>query len=163
MRAILGLPTLMGAALLVAGCGSFAPPEPSPPTPEEPVELPSEDADIRAGFEELSELTIPDDAEDVDITVEHSGAGTPLYRVGFITDAEGLEEFCNADNFSPYTLISEPDEEERERFEITEETVDGMVHCRGSGVENHTDREVIAVWPEEDVAAVHGIVWELPG
>ena len=153
----------LSALILLAGCGEdIKPLSPSISTPEEPVPLPEGEEEIYDGFEELSELTIPEDAEDVEITVNHSGANLPVYYATFITDPDGVEEFCNTENFSPYRSNSPPDEEQRERFDITEDTVDGMVRCTGGGMEHYTHREVIVVWPEEDVASVYAIVEEWP-
>ena len=152
----------LGLLVLLTGCGDGPDHQRSVPTPEEPVPLPEGEEEIHAEFEELSELTIPETAEDVDITADHGWANLPLYHVTFTTDPDGVEEFCSGENFGIYELPDPPDEEERERFDITEDTVDGMTRCTGAGIEQRTEREVIVVWPEEDVAAVHAIVAEIP-
>ncbi|MDS1269020.1 hypothetical protein RIF23_01785 [Lipingzhangella sp. LS1_29] len=126
------------------------------------VPLPEGEAEVYEGFEDLSELTIPENAEDVEVTADHGWANLPLYRASFTTDADGVEEFCSGENIGVYDMNRSPDEEERERFEITEDTVDGMVLCTGAGIEHRTEREIIVVWPEEDVASVYAIVGELP-
>ncbi|GAA3760466.1 hypothetical protein HDA32_004837 [Spinactinospora alkalitolerans] len=156
---------VLAVVALAAGCGGDDEPWirqgnfPATPSP-----LPTAIEELRASFEEFSGLTVPSDATDVEITADHNGANLPLYRAQFTTSRGGAEVFCTDENFDVYVNPDPPDAETRERLGITEETVDGMVTCRGTNLDRpNVRREVVVVWPEKDTAAVHALIQELPG
>lgn len=131
-------------------------------TPESASPLPTASADLLAGFEELSGLTVPRDATDVRITAENNQANLPVYRVRFTTGRGGAEQFCTADGFDAYRSSQPPDAETREEFGITVETVEGKVTCRGGHPDSRVDREAVVVFPDEETAVVHVIAFAYP-
>ncbi|TDQ53749.1 hypothetical protein [Actinorugispora endophytica] len=160
-----GFPALTLAVILCAtGCAATGDPEGSfrESTPQAASPLPTASANLHAAFEDLSGLTIPQDATDLEVAAENNSANLPVYRVRFTTSRGGAERFCTTAGFNAYRDPDAPDRETREEFGITGETIEGTVTCRGGDPGSRASRKVVVVFPSAESAVVHVIAYAFP-
>ncbi|WP_420160878.1 hypothetical protein [Nocardiopsis sp. CNT-189] len=162
------------AAVFLTGCTTASVPGGESEASPSPSAIEGDTAELQRGFEELSGLTVPDNASEMDIKGEMT-ENRPYYELRFVTTRGGAEIICTGDNLGVYPDEGPPRHGE-EVFDYQEEDseIAENIRCKGSNPQQmRVQRLVSVVFPEdglkkgvgepdgEDVAVVYAysVLW----